>query len=222
MEFKQLSNELKDLDEAKGIIEAYANAYNNIDSDYDMSMPGSFDKTVKENYKRIRVLKDHISTQSLGVPLSFDPGDSYGLKTVSQFNMKKDLSRDMFYDIKLAIDNGQNAELSIGYSVLNSNDVTINGKSIRQITEYKLYEYSFLSSWAANPMAITTGLKSMDNQSLIEHFSKAYNLPYSDSRLIQLEHLLKSLEKEPEEKSTLLLEPMDQLTIINHIKKSFS
>lgn len=53
--FKQLSYDLKDLDENKGIVVAYANAYNFKDSDGDISAPGSFNKTVTENFKRIRV-----------------------------------------------------------------------------------------------------------------------------------------------------------------------
>ena len=51
MNFKQISFDLKDLDETKGVIKAYANAYNNEDSDKDISAMGSFTKTVKENYK---------------------------------------------------------------------------------------------------------------------------------------------------------------------------
>ena len=59
MNFKQLSYDLKELDESKGVVTAYANAYDFKDSDGDISAQGSFDKTVKENFKRIRVLKDH-------------------------------------------------------------------------------------------------------------------------------------------------------------------
>jgi HK97 family phage prohead protease len=222
MEFKQLAHDIKALDTAKGVVEAYANVYGNVDSDEDMSMPGSFTKTVRDNFKRIRVLKNHYSTESLGVPLEMNASDPYGLFTVTQFNMKKDLSRDMFTDIQLAVDNQQNAELSIGYEVINSELVKLNNVQIRQIKEYKLYEYSFLSSWAANDLAITTGLKSMDNAKFMELLSKAYNLNYSDSRLIQIETLLKSLTNEPLEPSTPKVGPIEQLDILNHIQKSFS
>ena len=139
MKFKQQSIEVKDLDETKGIVVAYANAYDYKDSDGDISAKGSFDKTVNENYKRIRVLKDHNPTISLGVPLSIDTKDNYGLLTTTKFNLSKEVSRDMFSDIKLMAENGLNAELSIGYQVLNRDK---KNKSI--ITEYKLMEYSFL------------------------------------------------------------------------------
>ena len=49
MKFKQQSIEVKDLDDSKGIVVAYANAYDYKDSDGDISARGSFDKTVNEN-----------------------------------------------------------------------------------------------------------------------------------------------------------------------------
>ena len=118
MEFKQLSYDLKELDESQGIVMAYANAYNNEDSDKDISAFGSFEKTVKENFKRIRVLKDHDSRMMIGIPLKIDTEDTYGLMTTTKFNMDKQMGRDMFTDVKLMYENGLNAELSIGYNVM--------------------------------------------------------------------------------------------------------
>jgi len=204
MEFKQLSYDLKDLDTAKGVVKAYANVYNYKDSDGDISAYGSFDKTVNENFKRIRVLKDHNPTMMIGVPLAIDTKDSYGLLTTTQFNLKKDLGRDMFEDVKLMHENNLNAELSIGYKVLQRDQ---KNKSI--ITEYKLGEYSFLSSWGANHLSTVQGIKSIKNHyGFMELLTKAYDLPYSDSRLMQIETLLKSLSKEPSETDTLNLEPI--------------
>lgn len=124
MEFKQLSYDLKDLDDKKGIVTAYANAYNFKDSDGDISAYGSFEKTVNENFKRIRVLKDHNPTMMVGVPLVIDTKDTYGLLTTSQFNMNKPLGKDMFTDVKLMHENGLNAELSIGYIVMQRDQKT--------------------------------------------------------------------------------------------------
>jgi HK97 family phage prohead protease len=194
MEFKQTSFDLKDLDEKKGIVIAYANAYDYKDSDGDISAKGSFNKTVQENYKRIRVLKDHNPTISLGVPLNIDTEDSYGLLTTTKFNLNKEVSRDMFSDIKLMHEEGLNAELSIGYQVLNRDQ---KNKSI--ITEYKLMEYSFLSSWAANELSTVQDIKGIKSTyGILELIEKSYNLDYSDTRLKQIEAILKSLsDKEP-------------------------
>ena len=213
MEFKQLSYDLKELDEEKGIVTAYANAYNFKDSDGDISAYGSFDKTVSENFKRIRVLKDHNPTMMIGVPLMIDTKDTYGLLTTSQFNMQKDLGRDMFQDVKLMHENNLNAELSIGYKVMQRD---VKNKNI--INEYKLMEYSFLSSWGANELSTVQGIKSIKSTyGILELIEKSYNLDYSDERLRQIETLLKSLSNEPSETDTLnekpiILESLKSLT----------
>ena len=219
MDFKQISYDLKELDEVKGIVTAYANAYDFKDSDGDISAQGSFNKTVKENFKRIRVLKDHNPTIMLGVPLNIDTKDSYGLLTTSQFNMKKDVSKDMFTDIKLMNDSGLNAELSIGYQVMQRDQ---KNKAI--ISEYKLMEYSFLSSWAANELSTVQGIKGITSHyGIMELIEKSYNLDYSDDRLRQIETILKALSnKEPLETDTLKDEPLiENSKIINEFLNTF-
>jgi HK97 family phage prohead protease len=204
MDFKILSYDLKDLDDTKGVVKAYANVYNFKDSDGDISAYGSFDKTVTENFKRIRVLKDHNPTMMIGVPLAIDTKDSYGLLTTSQFNMNKPLGKDMFTDVKLMHDSGLNAELSIGYKVMQRDT---KDKSI--IKEYKLMEYSFLSSWGANQLSTVQDIKSIKSHyGLMELIQKSYDLDYSDERLRQIENLLKSLDKEPSQSDTTNLEPI--------------
>jgi HK97 family phage prohead protease len=211
MEFKQISYDLKELDEAKGVVTAYANAYNFKDSDGDISAYGSFDKTVNENFKRIRVLKDHNPTMMIGVPLAIDTKDTYGLLTTSQFNMNKPLGKDMFTDVKLMHESGLNAELSIGYKVMQRDQ---KNKSI--IQEYKLMEYSFLSSWGANELSTVQGIKSIKSHyGIMELIEKAYNLDYSDERLRNIEQLLKSLSDEPSESDTLNEKPIILETLKN-------
>lgn len=211
---KDHQSEVKELDDKKGYVEAIANAYNNEDSDGDISHPGSFMKTVSEGRKKLRVYKNHDTRLLIGVPKELRPEHPDGLFTGTQFNMDTDLGRDMFNDIKLIHSNGQEADLSIGYQV-----VRRDKSNSKIITEYNLREYSFLTSWGANPNAIVLGAKSSVSE-LIEHLTKMYNLPYSDSRLIQVEKILKSLTSAPED-TTQIVEPIDNSSLINHIKKSF-
>jgi HK97 family phage prohead protease len=209
MKYKQVNYELKELDDEKGVVSAYANAYNNEDSDKDISAYGSFNKTVSENFKRIRVLKDHNPTMMIGVPLMIDAKDSYGLLTTTQFNMKKDLGRDMFTDVKLMHDSGLNAELSIGYQVLNRD---VKNKNI--ITEYKLMEYSFLSSWAANELATVQDIKSIKSHyGIMELIEKSYDLDYSDTRLKQIETILKALSDKPSLDDTSKDKPLTEVEL---------
>ena len=211
--FKQLSVDVKDMDDTKGVVVAYANTYNFKDSDGDISAYGSFDKTVAENFKRIRVLKDHNPTMMVGVPLVIDTKDSYGLLTTTQFNLNKPLGKDLFTDIQLMHSSGLSAELSIGYKVMQRD---VKNKSI--INEYKLMEYSFLSSWGANELSTVQGIKSIKSTyGILELIEKSYNLDYSDERLRQIETLLKSLSDEPSNIDTLKEQP-----IILETLKTFS
>ena len=215
MNFKQSGYDIKDLDEKQGIVIAYANAYDFKDSDGDISVKGCFDKTVKDDFKRIRVLKDHDSRISLGVPLGFDLEDSFGLLTTTKFNLKKEVARDMFTDIQLMKEHGLNAELSIGYEVIKRDE-----KNEAKITEYKLYEYSFLTSWAANELSTVEGIKSVRSLHGIMHLiESAYNLKYSDPRLREIEKILKSLSdvKPSDMLDTLKDKPITE-TIDNFIK----
>jgi HK97 family phage prohead protease len=213
IEFKQLAYKLTEFDESKGVITAYANAYNVKDSDGDISAYGSFDKSVAENFKRIRVLKDHNPTMMIGVPLAIDTKDTYGLLTTTQFNMNKQSSKDMFTDVKLMHESGLNAELSIGYKVIQRDQ---KNKSI--IQEYKLMEYSFLSSWGANELSTVQDIKGIKSLSgIMQLIEKSYNLDYSDERLKQIETILKALSQEPSETDTLKIESLYLDTL-----KSFS
>lgn len=216
--FKQSAYDLKDLDEKKGVVVAYANVYNFKDSDGDISAYGSFDKTVNENFKRIRVLKDHNPTMMIGVPLAIDTKDSYGLLTTSQFNMNKPLGKDMFTDVKLMHETGLNAELSIGYRVMQRDQ---KDKSI--IKEYKLMEYSFLSSWAANELSTVQDIKGIKTvYGTLELIQKMYNLDYSDERLRQIETILKALDKKPSESDTLVTEPLITLETLKQFTNSLN
>lgn len=220
MQFKQVSHEIKELDDAKGVVIAYASVYNNIDSDREVIMPGAFTKTVNENYKRIRVLKDHNPTIGLGVPLQINTTDSYGLLTTTQFNLKKEVSRDMYEDIKLFLANGLNAELSIGFQTIKSIEERIDEENeIEKITEVKLWEYSFLSNWAANERAVVQNVKSKTD--FIDLLVKMYDLPYSDERLKSVENILKSLEtNEPIEIITPnVVEPIDNAQLLKDLLK---
>lgn len=210
---------VSDLDDVKGIVTAYANVYDFVDSDGDISAKGSFKRTVNNNWKRMRVLKDHKTDISLGIPLEADAEDGYGLKTVSQFFMHKDAAKDMYYDIKMMLSAPKplNPELSIGYSI-----VERDRKDKRIITEYKLMEYSFLTSWAANALSVATDLKSVkDHYGVMELLTKMYDIPYSDPRLKQIETVLQSLSKSPSEPDTIEEDPIDVEQIKHSLKQIF-
>lgn len=191
---KNFSHEFKDFDEKKGIVVAYANAYDFKDSDGDISAKGSFTKSAKENYERIGVFRNHDPDRPVGIPLEIDTKDSFGLKTVTKFDLSIPDGKDMFNHILFKKDNNRNTELSIGFEVLKRDQ-----KNHSIITEYKLWEYSFLTAWAANSLSTVQDVKNMHGkESIIQLIEKYYNVGFSDQRLKSIENILKSLDKEPE------------------------
>ena len=65
----QYKTKANDVDE-KGIVTVAVNGIGVKDSQKDVSMPGSFNKTLKENIGRMRWFLNHRPDQLLGVPLS--------------------------------------------------------------------------------------------------------------------------------------------------------
>lgn len=191
---KDFSTKIDDVSE-KGVIVAYANAYGNEDYAKDISAKGAFAKTVTEQFKKLRVYKNHNSTEPIGVPLELDAKDDYGLKTKTRLFIDGEnstqLAKDMFVYIKSTVDNGQDADLSIGYEVVKRDE-----KDKRIIKEYKLYEYSFLTSWGANELATVQGIKSKSD--IMTYLVAQYNLPYSDQRIKNIEAALKALDNQSE------------------------
>ena len=62
MLFKSYSNIVQDVDQKsgnEGIVTIYVNAFGNEDRDGDISAPGSFNKTIKENFANIKHFLDH-------------------------------------------------------------------------------------------------------------------------------------------------------------------
>lgn len=201
--FKNFDSPIEDLDE-KGIVTVYGNAFNNKDSDGDISAYGCFDKTIKENGQRIKHFLNHDPRLLVGVPLSFTP-DSKGLLMRSKLNLNKALGKDLYEDYKLYKEAGKSLEHSIGYSVVNR-----DAKDKAIITEYKLWEISSLTSFGANPLTPLVDIKqdgTIDTNQVIEVLTKMYNLPHSDTRLIQVENILKSLTKEPGKSTTTEVKP---------------
>jgi hypothetical protein len=99
----------------------------------------------------------------------------------------------MFTDLELMLENGMSPELSIGYEVVKRDE-----EDRKLIKEYKLYEYSFLTGWGANMLSVAEGVKDLKSTyGIMELIEKSYDLDYSDSRLRQIEELLKSITEEP-------------------------
>jgi len=209
--FKNLS-EFRDIDEASGIIKGYANVYNVKDSDGDISLPGSFSKTVSERAKKIKIFKNH-TPQLVGVPLELDIADPYGLGLTAKMLMDTDAGRDTFHEVKFLHENGFESGMSIGGWVIKR-----NAKNKAEVVEYRLKEISVLTTEEpANQLSLVSAVKAVKEltEPTQEEFwsiiEKAYNVRFSDNILKSLEQFLTLKDNEPDQldaDTTQAVEPL--------------
>lgn len=214
-QYKTFNSEIKDVDE-KGRVLVAANAIGNIDNDKDRSMDGSFNKTLKENFPRLKWFLNHDRTLLLGVPVEGKQNSGY-LELLGQLNMKKQLSKDVYEDYKLYAEYGRSLEHSIGVDALKY----AQKGDIREVTEWKLWEYSTLTSWGANEDTPMLGIKSIKEvPEAIDWLQlKLRKGNYTDEKFTEIEknlNILRSLCAEPEI-STQVIQPNYTETVRNFI-----
>lgn len=190
----QYKTKANDVDE-KGIVTVAVNGIGVKDSQNDISMPGSFNKTLKENIGRMRWFLNHRTDQLLGVPLSGKETEG-NLVMVGQLNLEKQIGRDTLADYKLFAENGRTLEHSIGVKAIKRDSI-----DPCKVLEWRMMEYSTLTSWGSNPQTFLVNIKSATADQVkeaVDFVRKAFlQHGYSDERLkgydMELSLLLKSL-----------------------------
>lgn len=236
---KYVVKEIKDIDEKQGIVSAYANAFNILDEDGDVSLPGSFTKTLQENLGRMRWLLNHDTDKLLGVPF-IDGGiqDSFGLLGNNKFNMQKEIARDTFEDYKLYKEFGRTLEHSVRVrakksEILEGDAIPIEFRKdatdkqfnqIRLVKEWMMLEMSTVM-WGANEKTPLVDIKSLSEMDeTLRFLEKMLKGNYTDERLKKIEetyNILQSLKNEPlkttpkEPEKNTNIEPL-----VNAIKQS--
>lgn len=193
---KSLQYETKALDvTAKGIVTVAVNGIGIEDSQHDISMPGSFTDTLRDDIAKMRWYLNHDQRQLLGVPLSGEEKDG-NLIMVGQLNLEKQIGRDTLADYQLFHAAGRTLEHSIGVKALARDE-----DDRRKVVKWMMREYSTLTNWGANPQTFLVGIKSGTADQLreaAEFIRMAFRQRgYSDERLknydMELNLLLKSL-----------------------------
>jgi len=147
--FKAVGNTTIDIDEAKGIVEAFAAAIGNKDSVNDIVAPGAFDASLSR--RKPRVVWGHNWNEPIGKVLeirevgSGDPrlpskmrqASVGGLYVKVQFNLKSERGREAFASVGFF---GEDQEWSIGYKTLRADYDPSRGANI--LKEVELYEVS--------------------------------------------------------------------------------
>ena len=186
--FKSISEKVEDVTREGRLLIAI-NAIGNEDADGDISMPGSFNKTLKNDIDRVKWYLNHNQTILLGVPIS--GYEENGLvKMSTQLNMKKQICLDVLSDYELYAEYGRTLEHSVGVE-----DVIRNKSNTKEVLEWKLWEYSTLTSWGANPNTPLLEMKNATTDEQIKMLEKALKKNYSDERLQTIEKSLNLLKK---------------------------
>lgn len=182
---KNLESQVKDLDEKKGVVTVYINSFDNEDSDGDISAKGSFKRTFKNNGHRIQHWLNHDRDKLLGVPLELAE-DDFGAFAVSQLNLEKELSRDVFADYKLFAQHGKTLEHSVRVM-----PVKRDPANEKRVLEWKLImEYSTLYGWGANSETPLIDIKELSD---LEIMMREGN--YSDDKAKLIEQTYQKLKR---------------------------
>jgi HK97 family phage prohead protease len=223
MEIKQKIHDSRDLWktasvtlENKGQVHIAVNAIGNEDSDGDITAPGAFKKTLKENFDRVRWFLNHDISLLLGVPIK-GWEDSQYLNMVAQFNLEKQIARDTYEDYKLYNEYGKTLEHSVGLQAIKYS--IDNNTGIRTVAEWKLWEFTTLTGWGSNSntplIGIKTLLKDKPPNEIAEILSKMNTGNYSDTRKKEAENIYESLFIEPSRRT---LDPeADLRTILKNL-----
>jgi HK97 family phage prohead protease len=154
--FKFCDKEIKDIDD-KGVVSFYFSAFDNVDSDNDITKRGAFSKTMVENRKRIKHVKNHDISLVPGVIKELGE-DAVGAWARSQLILGTQTGHDTYEEYKA----GAITEHSFRFDYMKYEDIADpNDKysRIRTVSEYKLWEVSSLTGWGANEMTPTIDVK---------------------------------------------------------------
>lgn len=179
-------SEIRDVDD-KGIVVVAANAFGNEDSQGDISVNGSYVKTIQERFNRLKWYKNHKQDELLGVPMAATETDRH-LVVTGKLNLNKQISRDIYEDYKLYASEGKSLEHSVGVIA-----VKRDPQDKRRVTEWKWLEYSTLTNWGSNPDTPMLFIKSdTDLMEQILFLEKSLRIAnYSDEKGKQVEqHIL--------------------------------
>lgn len=144
--YKSLDMEFKDIDSGKREVVFQFAAYGNVDSYGDITMKGAFNRSINNNFGRIKHLLDHDTTKALGKPMEIweDESGAYMRSKVGTHTLGNDF-------LEMAT-SGIITEASYGYSVVKEEKSKADGQDVNLLHEVKLYEASNLQAWGANEM----------------------------------------------------------------------
>ena len=204
---KSLDYETIDIDQKQGIVRAYINKFNVVDSSSEMSLPGSFSKTFRERLKKMWWLLNHEWEKSLGVTLSLEE-DGIGAIATGKFNLEKRLSQDVFSDYQFFAENGRTLQHSVRVTPINY----VIENDVMKVSEWKMREWSTLTQPGAIEDTPMISIKNAQDE--VDLLKKAGKYDFSDERLKMFEEKISKLEA--------LITKAEEITLQNENAKKIS
>lgn len=235
MDYKTNRLEVKDIDSAKGLVQAYYSNYGSKDSDDEIIEQGSATKTAIERgpkgSNRVKHLKNHSRWDVPGAlkELGEDENGGWFLSQLAKADGEfSTLAKDTLIEYK----SGIITEHSHGFETIKSDR---DESGTRHIREIRLWEVSSLTAWGANhrtPMVSAKDakdpymiLKAMDNVNQYLKVGEFSDNLLSDmeKRMHELNELYKNIIDSLDEKSreALLGDKPDISKLVNDLKISF-
>ena len=136
METKRLTTpvQVKALDDETGTATFVASVFGNVDSSKDRVFKGFFEKSLQERMPKFVADHKWEVSHRLGKVLEARETDE-GLEVKVQFNLEKQLAREVYSDFKFAPDD---QEFSFGYSVSNWRPNEFGGRDLLEGTVYEV------------------------------------------------------------------------------------
>jgi len=113
----------------------------------------------------------------------------------SQINLNKELGRDAYEDYKLYKELGRSLEHSVAVEPIKRDD-----EDQRYVKEWRLWEYSTLTMWGANPRTPLVGMKDTDIAE--EIIKEMMQRDYSEQRKQLLKSIHEALKGKPLDSTT--------------------
>ncbi|KKN14940.1 hypothetical protein LCGC14_0990990 [marine sediment metagenome] len=140
-------------DDSEGIFDGYILTWDTVDSRGTRFKRGAAKKTLQERGDQIKILNQHIVNEPIGKPLLMEE-DDIGVYVRGKLTAGVQRADEM----RLLIEAEVIDTLSFGFNIVQSQKAEGN---IRDITEFKLYEFSPVT-FASNENAKITGIRSED------------------------------------------------------------
>lgn len=194
LEIKDFTGSVKDVDFKNRIVTGYFNNWDSIDSDGDVIRKGAGAKSIAERKDKIFFLNQHDWKQPHGFAKVLEEKE-HGTYFESMPMPNTSYSNDAL----VLYQEGIVKEHSFGFVATKTNNITLDGKKVREISEYKLYEFSNVTL-GANSNTNFTGFKSQFtdindlNLEVKKLLSVFRNGNISDDLGVQLELAIKMMQ----------------------------